>query len=74
VINEIEASNSNLETGIDCDLEFEAMSVEVGDKFVVINDDLEMAIHSILLFTTTACIGVNKHLMMIGAILGTKVI
>jgi hypothetical protein len=74
VINEIEASNSNFENGIDCDSEFEAMSVEMGDNFVVINNDLEMAIHSISLFTTSPCIGVNKHLMMIAAILGAKVI
>jgi hypothetical protein len=74
VINDIEASNSNFENGNDCDLESEDVNVEVGDNFVVTNDDLEMAIHYILLFTTNPCIGVNKHLMMIGAILGTKVI
>jgi hypothetical protein len=55
-------------------LEFETTSVEVGDNFVVIDDELKMVIHSILLFTTSLCIGVNKHLMMIGAILGTRVI
>ncbi len=43
-------------------------------NFVVIDDDLEMVIHSILLFTTSPCIGVNEHLMMIGAIFGTRVI
>jgi hypothetical protein len=41
VINEIEASNSNFENGNDCDLEFDVESVEVGNKFVVIDDDLE---------------------------------
>ncbi len=74
MINEIEASNSNFENGNDYDLEFETTSVEVGDNFVVIDDELKMVIHSILLFTTSLCIGVNKHLMMIGAILGTRVI
>jgi hypothetical protein len=49
-------------------LESKTANVEVGNNFVVIDDDLEMVIHFILLFTTSPCIGVNKHLMMIGAI------
>jgi hypothetical protein len=71
-MNEVEASLLDSDFGDNDARESQATSIELGDNFVVICNELENGIHFMLSSSTSPYIGVRKNLKMIGGIFGIR--